>query len=64
MIEKPVKAGASPWALRAIWMSTAIAIAALEAVVTRDDMNPDGISYLEIARAYLAGDLQTAVNAY
>lgn len=30
----------------------------------RDDLNPDGISYLSIAQKYLTGDLRDAVNAY
>jgi hypothetical protein len=30
----------------------------------RDDLNPDGISYLSIAQKYLAGDVRDAVNAY
>jgi hypothetical protein len=30
----------------------------------RHEINPDGISYISIARRYLAGDLRGAVNGY
>ncbi len=36
----------------------------LEAVAYRHAMNPDGMSYLDVARAYLAGDLASAINPY
>jgi hypothetical protein len=50
--------------LRGICAAVAIAIAGLQAMGHRNAMNPDGISYLDIARAYLAGDIGTALNAY
>jgi hypothetical protein len=41
-----------------------IPLAALQAYLNRYVMNPDGLSYLDIASAYLAGDLRLAINAY
>lgn len=46
------------------WWLTAVGIAALQAVAHRYAISPDGISYLDIARAYLSGKASTAINAY
>ena len=41
-----------------------VLLGVLEAVTYRHAMNPDGVSYLDVARAYLAGDLASAINPY
>lgn len=64
-----MKSGASEAAatsrLGAAAYAAAFAVVALLLLpVFRDGLNPDGVSYLAIARKYLAGDLHAAVNAY
>ena len=41
-----------------------IAAGALEAWTRRHNMAPDGISYLDVASAYRAGDFKAAINEY
>ena len=50
--------------LRCFFWLVAIAIGAAQAWATRFTMNPDGVSYLDIADAYWRGDWHIAVNAY
>jgi len=50
--------------LRAIFWLLAIVLGALHTWATRHFMNPDGVSYLDMADAYLRGDWSMAVNAY
>jgi hypothetical protein len=47
----------------ACWLIGA-AVAALQAWATRHAMNPDGLSYLDLARALLAGDWHTGLNPH
>ena len=42
----------------------AVIVGICHAVATRDAVDPDGVSYLEIADAYFKGDFQSAVNSY
>jgi hypothetical protein len=46
-----------------VWV-IALVIAGAQAFAHRHAMNPDGVSYLDLARAFLAGDLDTAINPY
>lgn len=50
-----------PWALRIL----ALGIGALHTgvAVARQSMNEDGINYLDMGAAYMAGDWETAINA-
>ena len=50
--------------LRATFWLIAIGLGALHAWASRHFMNPDGISYLDMADAYLRGDWNMAINAY
>lgn len=50
--------------LRVLFWCGSVPVAALQAYLYRHTMNPDGLSYLDIASAYLAGDLTSAINAY
>ena len=50
--------------LRIFFWCAAIALGALDAWATRNTMNSDGTSYLDIGGAYWRGDWHTAVNAY
>jgi hypothetical protein len=43
---------------------TGLVMAACQAWLARYSMNPDGISYLDLADAYLRGDFHAALNAY
>ena len=42
----------------------AVALAALQAWGSRHFMNPDGVSYVDMADAYLRGDWHAALNSY
>jgi hypothetical protein len=42
----------------------ALVLAGVQAYAQRHAINPDGLSYLDLARAFLAGDLDTAINPY
>jgi hypothetical protein len=46
-----------------LWL-VAVGVASINAWIARQAMNPDGISYLDIADAYRRGDWGVAVNAY
>jgi hypothetical protein len=41
-----------------------VALATWQAILTRDDSNPDGISYLDVARSYAGLHLGQALNSY
>lgn len=41
-----------------------VAIGAWAILAYRHQINPDGVSYISIARKYLAGDIDAAINAY
>ena len=47
----------------ACWLSAG-ALGALQAFAYRDDMNPDGVSYLDLADAWRRGDWAQAVSLY
>jgi hypothetical protein len=49
--------------LKILLCSVAIVLGAIQAWAGRYEMNPDGISYLDIAGAYLRGDWAMALNA-
>jgi hypothetical protein len=51
-------------ALRASLILGSSLLALLQAVSQRFRMNPDGVSYLDIAAAYARGDWSDAINAY
>src|SRR5208283_4215659 len=46
------------------WLATSILLGLLQAWVGRFAITGDGISYLDMGRAYLRGDWHTAVNGY
>jgi hypothetical protein len=50
--------------LMTVMISLSLLIGAVSAWLTRSDMNPDGISYLDISDRWLAGDLGGVVNGY
>src|SRR5438105_15258896 len=50
--------------LMAALISLSLLIGALSAWLTRADMNPDGISYLDLSDRWMAGDFRGVVNAY
>jgi len=50
--------------LRILFWCAAIALGAVDAWTARYNMNPDGISYLDMGDAYLRGDWNMAINAY
>src|SRR5262245_7604809 len=49
---------------RRLFRAVAVLLCGLHAYVARHTINPDGISYLDVADAYRAGDLAAALNAY
>ena len=51
-------------ALRISCWAVALTLGAAQAWATRFNMNPDGISYLDIGDAYWRGDWHNAINAY
>lgn len=56
----PESANTIRWGLRL----AGLAFAAVQAFATRNAMDPDGRSYMEVARAYLRHDWAMAVNSY
>ena len=50
--------------LRLACWALAVALGALQAWASRHDMNPDGVSYLDLGDAFVRGDLAQAVSAY
>lgn len=50
--------------IRLVGRVVAVALCALHAYANRHLINPDGISYLDVASAYARGDFAAAVNAY
>src|SRR6185369_13250535 len=52
------------WATVGACVVVAAVLGALQAWDRRYAMNPDGISYLDVADAYLRGDWAVAVNGY
>ncbi|MBI2490735.1 MAG: hypothetical protein HYV94_01295, partial [Candidatus Rokubacteria bacterium] len=50
--------------LRLAGWALAVALGALQAWASRHDMNPDGVSYLDLGDAFVRGDLAQAVSAY
>jgi hypothetical protein len=50
--------------LRRVGWLVVIAFGLIEAWANRHYMNPDGVSYLDVAAKYLQGDWNSAVNAY
>jgi hypothetical protein len=53
-----------PRAVRLGVWAFALALAGAQAFAHRHAINPDGVSYLDLARAFLTGDLDTAINPY
>jgi hypothetical protein len=53
-----------PRSLRLGVWAIALILAAGQAFAHRHAINPDGVAYLDLARAFLAGDLDTAINPY
>ena len=53
-----------PRALRLACWLLGLIIAGLQAFATRHVMNPDALSYLDLARAFLAQDFETAISPY
>lgn len=56
-----------PVSLRRVRVSawaTILALAAAQAFSARHAMNADGIAYIEVGEAYLAGDWESALNGY
>jgi len=49
---------------RRIFRVLALVLCGLHAYVARHTINPDGISYLDVAAAYLRGDTTAALNSY
>lgn len=49
---------------RAILAALSIVLAFSQMWITRGVMDPDGVSYSDIAKAYLRGDWHTALNSY
>ena len=45
-----------------LWVS--IILGGFHAIASRNAINPDGVSYIEIAQKYLQGDLHSALSAY
>lgn len=56
----------SPFEFRLITaiVSLSLAIGAVSAWLSRSDMNPDGISYLDLSDRWMAGDFGGVVNGY
>lgn len=50
--------------LRLAFWCAAVILGALDAWATRNTMNPDGVSYLDMGDAYWRGDWHMAINAY
>ncbi|HYB60236.1 MAG TPA: hypothetical protein VEH50_02045 [Methylomirabilota bacterium] len=50
--------------LRVVLWATAALAGTLQAWASRFFIEPDGVNYLDVARAYLRGDLHAAVNSY
>jgi hypothetical protein len=50
--------------LRALFWCVALLIGGIEAWAARDQMNPDGVAYLDIGDAYWRGDWARAINGY
>ena len=50
--------------VRALCWLSALAMGAAQAWATRFENNPDGVSYLDVANAYLRHDWHNAVNTY
>lgn len=50
--------------LRIAALVTALLLGFIQAWRSRHTMNPDGVSYLDISDAYLAGDWSAAINAF
>src|SRR5829696_3720393 len=66
---EPAEATSSPTtaAIRAVrWVGRVVAVllVAMHAYVGRHAINPDAVSYLDVASAYAAGDLGAARNYY
>lgn len=53
----------NPRLTRAVFRSIAVVLGALHAWAGRHTMNPDGISYLDVADAYWGGNWKEAINA-
>src|SRR5690242_3748378 len=50
--------------LRAASWLVVITLGALHASAGRHEIQPDGVSYLDVADKYLAGEWHAAINAY
>ena len=50
--------------LRIAAWAVALALGFIQAWRSRHTMNPDGVSYLDVSDAYVAGDWSAAINAY
>src|SRR5208282_1588383 len=51
-------------ALKNPWIATALVLGLIQVWANRFYMTSDGISYLDMAAAYLRGDWHTAINGY
>jgi hypothetical protein len=50
--------------IRLYWRAAALLLCGLHAWTARHTMNPDGVSYLDLADAYRRGEWSAALNAY
>src|SRR3989344_7035664 len=50
--------------IRILFIALAVFLGLFHAFASRYEMNPDGMSYLDIGAAYTRGDWDTAINTY
>src|SRR3989338_788749 len=50
--------------IRYVFLAFTVVIGGIHAYAARNNMNPDGISYLDIAEAYIRGEWDLAINAW
>jgi len=53
---------AYPWTIRQSFVALALILGLIDTVASRNTMNPDGISYLDMGDAFWRGDWHAAVN--
>ncbi|MBK8250408.1 MAG: hypothetical protein IPK85_23880 [Gemmatimonadetes bacterium] len=59
----PLAQARAPW-VNHLWCAAAIILAVGFAWITRDQVNPDGVAYLDLARAVRSGDFASFVQGY
>ncbi len=64
MLRRPYSLSKKRNLLQILFILLAVFLGAIQAWANRFKMNPDGISYLDIADAYWRGEWREAVNAY